>query len=211
MSKSSATSSQRRRERERQDHRALIFAAALELFSEKGYYDVSMNEIADRAGFATGTLYNFFKSKDEIYRSIVLETQAELVEKLMALLESRSGVAELLREYVISVARFANESLPVVKLAIAEYVTVTGPAAHIRDRMKERDAQLEKRLAAVMKRGMRSGIIRKGDPLFLAVSLNELLRACLIREVQEKRKSVDPRYMESLYELFMKGASASRA
>lgn len=50
-----------RKEREQLQRRAEILQAALELFSQKGYHNVSMHEIAARAEFAVGTLYKFFK------------------------------------------------------------------------------------------------------------------------------------------------------
>jgi len=49
-----------RREREKLRHRRQMLAAALDLFSEKGYHNVSMHEISKRAEFAIGTLYKFF-------------------------------------------------------------------------------------------------------------------------------------------------------
>ena len=211
MAKSGSSSSRERRLREKEGHRALIFAAALELFAEKGYHDTGMSEIAERAGFATGSLYNFFKSKDEIYESIIQETHGRIVSSLLEVLDSRADALKVLAEYVGSGARLASESLPILKLAIATHMTVAGLGARIRERVRERDALLEKRLAAVMKRGMREGVIRRGDPAFLAVSFSEFLRACFIREIEDTHRPVAPGFARDLYDLFMKGASASRS
>ena len=60
-----------RRERERLRQREEILEAALRLFVEKGYHDVSMREIADAAEFATGTLYTFFQSKEALHQELV--------------------------------------------------------------------------------------------------------------------------------------------
>ena len=51
-----------RREREKLRHRKEMLDAALKLFSEKGFHNVSMHEIAQKAEFAIGTLYKFFKN-----------------------------------------------------------------------------------------------------------------------------------------------------
>src|SRR5660397_90232 len=48
-----------RREREKLAQRQEMLAAALDLFSKKGYRNVSMHEIAEKAEFAVGTLYKF--------------------------------------------------------------------------------------------------------------------------------------------------------
>jgi AcrR family transcriptional regulator len=62
-----------RKEREYRRHRYEILEAALELFSEKGFYNVSMNEIAQKAEFAVGTMYKFFENKEDLYKALVLE------------------------------------------------------------------------------------------------------------------------------------------
>ncbi|MBN1303978.1 MAG: TetR/AcrR family transcriptional regulator [Anaerolineales bacterium] len=49
-----------------------IEEAAYELFLGQGYSATSMRQIADRAGIALGGIYNHFKSKDEIFESIII-------------------------------------------------------------------------------------------------------------------------------------------
>ena len=62
-----------RREREKLRQRQEMLAAALDLFSQKGYHNVSMHEIAEKAEFAIGTLYKFFQNKEDLYKALVLE------------------------------------------------------------------------------------------------------------------------------------------
>lgn len=50
--------------------RTQIIAAAMRLFAHKGYHATSMQEIAESSGLAKGSLYNYFKSKEEIAISI---------------------------------------------------------------------------------------------------------------------------------------------
>ena len=62
-----------RREREKLRQRHDILAGALTLFSQKGYHNVSMHEIAGKSEFAIGTLYKFFKNKEDLYKSLLLK------------------------------------------------------------------------------------------------------------------------------------------
>ena len=58
--------------RERPSHCNHILAAALELFSEKGYHNVSLREIANRATSAIGsTLHRFFANKEGPYKALM--------------------------------------------------------------------------------------------------------------------------------------------
>ena len=60
-----------RKERERQAHRREILEAAERVFVRKGYHGATVEEIAQEAEFAVGTLYNFFKSKEEMYAEVI--------------------------------------------------------------------------------------------------------------------------------------------
>ncbi len=53
--------------------RQAIEQAAYELFMEHGFNATSMRQIAERAGLALGGIYNHYKSKEEIFRTIILE------------------------------------------------------------------------------------------------------------------------------------------
>lgn len=55
-----------RRGREEKARLAAILVAAENVFSEHGYYQARMDDIAEAAELAKGTLYYYFKSKDEI-------------------------------------------------------------------------------------------------------------------------------------------------
>lgn len=52
-------------------NRDKILDAGLKLFSEKGYYETTTNEIARVAGVSIGSLYSYFKDKDEIFLKIL--------------------------------------------------------------------------------------------------------------------------------------------
>ena len=56
-----------RRQREEKARLASIIAAAETVFAERGYHQARMDDIAEAAELAKGTLYYYFKSKDEIY------------------------------------------------------------------------------------------------------------------------------------------------
>lgn len=48
-----------------------IKKTALQLFSEKGYFKTTTNEIAKNAGLSIGTLYSYYKNKEDIYEELV--------------------------------------------------------------------------------------------------------------------------------------------
>jgi len=60
-----------RREREKEVRRDAILDAAENIFFSKGVDSSSMDEIASRAELSKGTLYLYFKNKDELYHGII--------------------------------------------------------------------------------------------------------------------------------------------
>jgi AcrR family transcriptional regulator len=63
---------QERKERERERRRQQIIVAAKRAFSEKGFNRATMEDIAREAELSPGTLYLYFKNKDELYASLSL-------------------------------------------------------------------------------------------------------------------------------------------
>lgn len=61
----------------------IIIEAALKLFSQKGYVETSMDDIVDEARVSKGGIYNYFKSKEEIF----LEIAKDRLNKRHALIE----------------------------------------------------------------------------------------------------------------------------
>ena len=59
-----------------------IFDAALRLFVERGFHGTSTAEIAKTAGVATGTLFHYFKTKEELINSLYLYTKETMFSQL---------------------------------------------------------------------------------------------------------------------------------
>ena len=62
-----------RKEREKLWCRHHMLSSALGLFAEEGYHNISMHKIANKAEFAIGTLYKFFRNKEDLYKALVTE------------------------------------------------------------------------------------------------------------------------------------------
>ena len=61
------------------DKREAILRAAIKVFARSGYFNSKVSDIAGEAGIADGTVYLYFKSKDEILHSIFDRAMAEFI------------------------------------------------------------------------------------------------------------------------------------
>jgi len=59
-----------RKQREKEEMRQLILDGAREVFLEKGYHHTSLRTIAERIDYSPGTIYLYFKDKDEIFHAL---------------------------------------------------------------------------------------------------------------------------------------------
>ncbi len=98
-----------RKEREREARRVAILDAAKEIFKEKGFATATMDDIAKQAELAKGTVYLYYKSKEELLIGLVmraLDLMAEVFEEGMAAKES---AFEKLLSMGDAYWKFANE------------------------------------------------------------------------------------------------------
>lgn len=65
------------------DKKTLILKHGKDLFTLKGFKDTNIAEITKRAGIATGSFYNYYKSKDTLFMDIFLEENLKLKKKIM--------------------------------------------------------------------------------------------------------------------------------
>lgn len=89
------------------DKREAILRAAIKVFAEKGYFNSKVADIAAEAGIADGTVYLYFKSKDEILHSIFDRAMEEFIADGRRKIANISDPAEKLRK----VARLHLERL----------------------------------------------------------------------------------------------------
>jgi len=170
-----------RREREKLRQRQEILDAALELFSEKGYHNVSMHEIAEKAEFAIGTLYNFFKNKEDLYKTLIIEQANRFHEALTRAVEEADDEIEKLRNYVKAKSTVFMENVRVIRLYFAE---TRGASFNIKagldNEIRRRYQEFLHTLAAIFESGIEKKRFRKiADPYHLAVALDSLCNAFL--------------------------------
>lgn len=145
-----------------------ILSAALDVFAARGFAAAKLDEVAARAGVSKGTLYLYFPSKEELFRSVVrglLLPNVAAAERRIA--EHTGSAAELLRGLVLTFGRVIAESKlgAIPKLIVAE-------AANFPDLARFYYEE-------VIKRGMRAmnGLIQRGveSGEFRAIPIEQFL------------------------------------
>jgi len=79
------------------DKREIILKAAVRTFAGRGFFGAQVADVARAAGVAAGTVYLYFRGKDDLLVSIFERTMAEAIDEGRAALEGIGGAAERLR------------------------------------------------------------------------------------------------------------------
>ncbi|HVI01946.1 MAG TPA: TetR family transcriptional regulator, partial [Enhygromyxa sp.] len=122
------------REESRAVYRQAILEAAIRIFGRLGFSATKIADIAAEAGVATGTLYNYFSSKEDIFLSILDDGR----ERLGAELEQRAKIEDPLirmRELVRVMFEFLEEH----GVLFTIYMQIGGNPTHFRCEANEGD------------------------------------------------------------------------
>jgi len=198
-----------RRERERRRRRREILDAALEVFSEKGYHDVSMLEIARRADFAVGTLYKFFKNKEDLYKSLIVTKAEEYHRVLKEVLARDDDVVKVLKDYIATKVGAFADNVAALRLYLTE---VHGASFNLKagldPELRKLYDELIEALASVFRSGIRKKVIRKLDPYQMSVALEGITTAFLMRWFQAPEKYPYDKSVSAITGMFLDGILA---
>jgi len=72
-----------KREQQKEERRKQILAAALKVFTEKGFHAANVSDVAAAAGVSQGTIYWYFDSKEDLFQAAILSAFEELGQETM--------------------------------------------------------------------------------------------------------------------------------
>ncbi len=98
--------------------RIMIMNAALKVFSSKGYSPTVIEEIADEAGIAKGTLYLYFKDKEDLYYSTVMYVVENLEQTIKREMDEEMPPLVALEKLSILTIRFFAQNRAFINMYI---------------------------------------------------------------------------------------------
>jgi AcrR family transcriptional regulator len=100
--------------------REKILAAALEVFSAKGFHGTTVDEIAERAGLGKGTVYRHFRSKKGLFSELIRLKVAELEETVQGTIDPQADVLDIIETYLKVYFSFFDRNRNLYKVLIQE-------------------------------------------------------------------------------------------
>jgi TetR/AcrR family transcriptional regulator, fatty acid metabolism regulator protein len=145
-----------------------IIDAAIRVFARTGYYNSRVSDIAREAGIASGTIYLYFRTKDEILVTLFRDKMAEWVEFVRGAIASEPDPVAKLRRLValhFSVLEANPDLAEVVQVELRQgHKFFRGASAH------EVSAYFAL-IGGVLEEGIANGRIRRDVPVKLATKM----------------------------------------
>jgi len=165
------------------DKRDRIIAAASRLIVRNGL-QCSMQAIAEEAGVATGSLYNYFESKEELVRGVYGRVAAEMTARLSVPHDPASTHEERLRGYIASYLDFIWEDP--LRARLFDYLD-NNPLITIED-AKTIFGPFVDHAIEMIAGAQQAGIVRDGSPTLMA----SFVRGAIRNTLKRRRLQLDP-------------------
>lgn len=201
-----------RKAREKERRRQQIIVAAKRVFSQKGFNKATMEDIAEEAELSPGTLYLYFKNKEELYASLSLRILQYLrirvehvhkdagpnpVDKLNALIEAMFDVYDFDPSVIINMFHLQSSE------------TLKNLSPELMGQIKELSRQSINDIARIFEEGIKAGVFVKAHPIALADIHWSLFSGVILWEASKKIINQDKDYLkdtlESAFKIFSRG------
>jgi len=155
--------------------RAAIAAKAAKLFATKSFHEVRLEDVATAAGVGKGTLYVYFKSKEDLYFALIHDGFASLVDRLREQLDNDQGPAMgAIRVIVHELVMFAVDHPHLFELmrSIGQ--------AKCTGEMDQKRTELKVLIEQTIRRGVKNGELTDPNPDITALCIPGFVRSIFL-------------------------------
>jgi len=183
------------------EKRLAILEQAIRTFAEQGFRRADVQVIADNAGVGKGTIYRYFRSKEDLFWATTLEVFMRLDRQVVEAMNGAVGACEKLRAAALAHAAFFAANPQYIELIVQDRAEFPGvwPESH-----REHREKMLSQVDEVLCRGIETGELRPLDTRQTTFSLGCLLFGTIMLE--GRLDSVDIRTMtEYAVDIFLRG------
>ena len=193
-----------RKERERLQHKQEIMNIALKLFSEMGFHNVSMQQIAEKSEFAVGTLYNFFESKETLFEELINNASAKTLDEFIEVLDGPGNEKERLQAFIRHQPKFLEKHGTILKLYISE-MGMKSPKLYKFSDVNKISEVIDSKLSQIISQGIEKGIFRSVDAEVAGKTLGSVIERLILETEGNCDKNTVTDKFRKVEQLFLGG------
>ena len=150
----------------REERKKMVVRCAKSVFSQKGYYQASIADIIQRAGIARGTFYLYFRSKRDVFNSILDELATDLEGVIKRIdLDPSVPLLEQMRSLLRSVIMLALEDPDMTQIVLSR---AGGLDSEFNSKLREFYKTVLGAIESSLQHGIERGFVRECDPKVIA-------------------------------------------
>jgi AcrR family transcriptional regulator len=189
------------------ERKSQILNAAEGVFTKKGFEEARMDDIAEETGLSKGTLYFYFKSKDELIIAILdrmFQREFKQLENLnqdeLSATDAIWTITDLLTKDILGLIRL----IPIVY----QFLALAFRNKYVQHALKKYINRYIEVLTPIIQRGIDTGEFRAVDTHEVAIAMGAMMEGTLLLWVYDK-SLVDPAYhIRSGMKLLLEGVQA---
>jgi TetR/AcrR family transcriptional regulator len=195
-----------RKERDWLRHEQEILDAAERVFCAKGFHAAGIQEIAAEADFGVGTIYRYFKSKDDIYQAMFLRKAQHVLLLCREAAALTDDPVEKLRQVVLTKSRYFHLHNDFFRIYFAEMRSAAcQPHPGGSPAMTELFAEFQDWLTTICEDGIQRGIFRPIKARYLAAAFEGMGNAFRILYLEEQSADDFEQRLNAVLSIFFDG------
>lgn len=191
-----------------EERKSQILEAATRVFARLGLSNVRMDDIADEAGLSKGTLYWYFKNKDELIIGIVEKLLGREINELKSLVfaPDTSGIT-LLNQFIDIAIDDFRKLLPFMPI-FYEFIGLAMRHKNIRPIFKHYFRSYMHILVPLIEKGIDQGEFRKVNPEEAAIAVGAVFEGTILLNIYDPETVDVEHHLRSGLKLFVEGLKA---
>jgi len=185
-----------------------ILEAARSVFATKGFNDATVDDIANAAGVAKGTVYLYYRSKRDIYFSALKFGIQQMYAALDEQLKAESTTEGKLRALIAVKLAYFDENRDFFKIYYSELGNLCIHPGAIDSEFKTLYLEQAKVIESILKEGARKKVLRAVRAEQAAFAISDIIRGVVTQRLLGWSKSKTTQDVEFIFDLIWKGIAA---
>ena len=189
------------------ERKAQIINAAEDVFTQKGFNEARMDDIAEETGLSKGTLYLYFKSKDDLIIAILDRMFQREMKQMEGLDQADLSAADAIWKMTEAVT---NNILGFVRLVpiVYQFLALAFRNKYVQKALKKYINQYIDMITPIIEQGIKSGEFRKVNAREVAIAMSAIIEGTLLLWVYDRDLVEPEKHIRSGVKLLLEGVQA---
>lgn len=207
-----------REQHRKEENKKFILKVAEKVFVQKGFSLTTMDEIAKEAQFSKATLYQYFKSKGDMFFEIIYKSFEEVLQKVKKIRQAEMRTEEKLRQVINTIGSYYHTKKNIARIFIMERALMRkllhlnikeAPPTHhppIPARYRGILDEISDLICEIIEEGVKNGEFRKMDVRQASFILGAMIRGFYFKgPVQDKKELSIQQSADLIHDFFLHG------